>query len=75
MIVFRSFGLPEIIIILGILALLFGASRLPQMGNSLGRGIREFKNGIMGKSDDEEPKVSESSKSRSETDSGKPLQH
>ncbi|MCH8190800.1 MAG: twin-arginine translocase TatA/TatE family subunit [Chloroflexi bacterium] len=72
---FRSFGLPEIIIILGILALLFGASRLPQMGNSLGRGIREFKNGIMGKSDDEEPKVSESSKSRSETDSGKPLQH
>ncbi|MCI0769662.1 MAG: twin-arginine translocase TatA/TatE family subunit [Chloroflexi bacterium] len=72
---FRSFGLPEIVIILGILALLFGASRLPQMGNSLGRGIREFKNGIMGKSDDEEPKVSESSKSRSETDSGKPLQH
>ena len=72
---FRSFGLPEIIIILGILALLFGASRLPQMGNSLGRGIREFKNGIMGKSDDEEPKVSESSKSRSETDSGKPLEH
>ncbi len=72
---FRSFGLPEIIIILGILALLFGASRLPQMGNSLGRGIREFKNGIMGKSDDEEPKVSESSKSRSETDSGEPLQH
>lgn len=72
---FRSFGLPEIVIILGILALLFGASRLPQMGNSLGRGIREFKNGIMGKSDDEEPKVTESSKSRSETDSGKPLQH
>ena len=72
---FRSFGLPEIMLILGILALLFGASRVPQMGNSLGRGIREFKNGIMGKSDDEEPKVSESSKSRSETDSGKPLQH
>ena len=72
---FRSFGLPEIILILGILALLFGASRLPQMGNSLGRGIREFKNGIMGKSDDEEPKVPDSSKSRSETDSGKPLQH
>ncbi len=72
---FRSFGLPEIVLILGILALLFGASRVPQMGNSLGRGIREFKNGIMGKSDDEEPKVSESSKSRSERDSGKPLQH
>ena len=72
---FRSFGLPEIILILGILALLFGASRLPQMGNSLGRGIREFKNGIMGKSDDEEPKVSESSKSGSERDSGEPLQH
>ena len=72
---FRSFGLPEIVLILGILALLFGASRLPQMGNSLGRGIREFKNGIMGKSDDEEPKVSESSKSGPERDSGKPLQH
>ncbi len=72
---FRSFGLPEIVLILGILALLFGASRLPQMGNSLGRGIREFKNGIMGKSDDEEPQASESSKSGSQRDSGKPLEH
>ena len=72
---FRSFGLPEIMLILGILALLFGASRLPQMGNSLGRGIREFKNGIMGKSDDEEPEVSKQSKSGAEGGSEQPLQH
>lgn len=39
-------GAPEIIglILLGIV--LFGASRLPQLGKSLGKGIKEFKTGI-----------------------------
>jgi sec-independent protein translocase protein TatA len=44
----RGFGLPEIAIILVIILLLFGATRLPQIGASLGKGIREFKNGLTG---------------------------
>ena len=36
----------EIIIILALLLLLFGAKRLPEMGSSIGKGIREFKRSI-----------------------------
>jgi sec-independent protein translocase protein TatA len=39
-------GWPEIIIILVVLLLLFGAKRLPEMGRSLGKGMREFKDAV-----------------------------
>jgi sec-independent protein translocase protein TatA len=42
----------EIIIILLVLLLLFGAKRLPEMGRSLGRGMREFKDAVTGKDDE-----------------------
>jgi TatA/E family protein of Tat protein translocase len=44
------FGLsvPELLIILVALLLLFGAKRLPEMGRSLGKGMREFKDGVTG---------------------------
>ena len=45
-------GWPEIIIILVVLLLLFGAKRLPEMGRSLGRGMREFKDSVSGDHDD-----------------------
>ena len=51
----RSFGPVEILLILGVVLLLFGASRLPQMGLSLGKGLREFKRGITMNVVDEEP--------------------
>lgn len=38
-----NFGLPELIIILVIVLLIFGASRLPELGSGLGRMIREFR--------------------------------
>ncbi|MCL4811751.1 MAG: twin-arginine translocase TatA/TatE family subunit [Vicinamibacteraceae bacterium] len=38
-----SLGLPEILIIVLIIILIFGASRLPEIGRGLGRGIRNFK--------------------------------
>jgi sec-independent protein translocase protein TatA len=47
-------GPPELIIILVILLLLFGASRLPEIGASLGKGIREFRKTITG-ADEETP--------------------
>ena len=36
-------GIPELIIILVIILLLFGASRLPEIGRGLGKGIKNFK--------------------------------
>ncbi|MBA3639491.1 MAG: twin-arginine translocase TatA/TatE family subunit [Acidobacteriota bacterium] len=36
-------GIPELIIILFIIVLLFGASRLPEIGRGLGKGIKNFK--------------------------------
>ena len=41
-----SIGLPELIVILMILVVVFGASRLPQLGESVGRTIRNFKRGL-----------------------------
>jgi sec-independent protein translocase protein TatA len=36
-------GLPELLIILMIVILIFGANRLPELGKSIGKGIRNFK--------------------------------
>jgi len=36
-------GVPELIIILMIIILIFGASRLPDIGRGIGKGIRNFK--------------------------------
>lgn len=36
-------GLPEMLIILFIIVLIFGANRLPDIGRGIGRGIRNFK--------------------------------
>ena len=42
-------SLPELLILLVVLLLVFGAKRLPEMGRSLGKGMREFKDSISGK--------------------------
>ncbi len=39
-------GLPEMLIILAIVILIFGANRLPELGRGIGAGIRNFKSGI-----------------------------
>jgi len=46
-----NIGLPEIAIVLVIALLVFGPKRLPELGQSLGRGIREFKGSISGDHD------------------------
>ena len=50
--IFQQFRGGEILVILGILLLLFGAKRLPEMGRGLGKGLREFKEGVKSVSDD-----------------------
>lgn len=39
-------GMPELLIVLAVLLLLFGGSRLPQLAKGLGSSIREFKKGV-----------------------------
>lgn len=39
-------GLPELLIILAVLLLIFGARSLPEIGSSLGQGLRKFKSGL-----------------------------
>jgi sec-independent protein translocase protein TatA len=48
------FGLQlwEVFLVLLVVLLVFGPKRLPEMGRSLGRGLREFKDSITGKDDE-----------------------
>lgn len=43
-----GFGVQELVIVLFILLLLFGSTRLPQLASGLGKSIREFKRGAAG---------------------------
>lgn len=48
-----SLGVGEIVGIIVILVLLFGAKKLPELGSSVGKGIKNFKRGLDEASDDE----------------------
>ncbi len=47
-----SFGPMELVLILAIVVVIFGASRLPQLGKGLGEGISNFKDGLSRSKDD-----------------------
>jgi sec-independent protein translocase protein TatA len=51
-------GPMEILVVLIIALIVFGPKKLPELGHSLGKGIREFKGSISG-SEEERPQVSE----------------
>ena len=46
-------GLPELLIILAIVILIFGANRLPELGKGIGAGIKNFKSSMSDGKDDE----------------------
>jgi sec-independent protein translocase protein TatA len=52
--VFRQIGAPEIILILAVLVLLFGAKKLPDLARGSGRALRIFKAETKGLIDDDE---------------------
>jgi len=57
---FGSLGAPELLIILAIVVVLFGASRLSGLGKGLGRGIRDFRKELReGQEEDEAAKKTE----------------
>jgi sec-independent protein translocase protein TatA len=49
---FGSLGLPELLIILAIIVVLFGVNKLPRLGKGLGEGIRNFKDSVRSKDED-----------------------
>lgn len=49
MLLFGPLGIPEILILLLIIVVFFGAKKLPQLGAGLGQGIRNFKESVSGK--------------------------
>ncbi len=47
-------GMPELLVILVIIVIIFGAGKLPEIGSGIGKGIRNFKDATRG--EDEKPK-------------------
>ena len=52
-------GLPEVLIFLVVVLLLFGAKRVPEIGRSVGKGMREFKDAVTGRDDEQPPRLPE----------------
>jgi sec-independent protein translocase protein TatA len=48
----RDFGLPELLIILVIIVILFGPGRIGKVAGELGKGIRSFRDNLAGKGDE-----------------------
>ena len=68
---FRSFGIWELLLVLLIALLVFGAARLPQIGESLGKAIRNFRKGLSGDEDGKKDQLSASKPNTPETKEGK----
>ena len=49
-----NIGWMEVLVIVGLVVLIFGARRLPELGRSVGRAIREFQGALRGKSGHDE---------------------
>jgi sec-independent protein translocase protein TatA len=57
---FGGIGIPELLVILVIVLIIFGANKLPQIGEGLGKGIQNFKKNIQKKEEiDTTPKNTE----------------
>jgi sec-independent protein translocase protein TatA len=52
-------GMPELVIILVIIVIIFGAGKLPEIGSGLGKGIKNFKNSTK---DEDKEKIEEEKK-------------
>jgi sec-independent protein translocase protein TatA len=62
-----NIGPLEILVVLIIALVVFGPKRLPELGNSLGRGIREFRDTVTGEKHDEDDDVKALSASQAPT--------
>jgi len=51
---FGSIGVPELLLILLIVIIIFGAGKLPQLGKGIGEGIRNFRNSLKSEPENKE---------------------
>jgi len=63
---FSNIGLPEILIIMFVLVLLFGAKKIPELAQGIGKGMKEFKKAM--KDDDSDKKISDKNQSSENKD-------
>ena len=59
---FGSLGIWEILLIVVVIALLFGGKKLPELGKGLGQGIKNFKNAVKGTDADKDEDKSKDEK-------------
>lgn len=59
---FGGIGVPELIIVLAIVLLVFGAGKLPEIGSGLGKAIKNFKNASHEKDKEEVKEIEEEEK-------------
>ncbi len=67
-----NIGPMEIVVVLIIALIVFGPKRLPELGRSLGKGIREFRGSLSGDNDDED---TQPAPQEIEAGEGKPVAH
>ena len=65
---FGPIGLPEILLILLVVVLIFGAKRLPEIGSGLGKGIRGFRESLKGDESSEKKEIDASGDKREEAE-------
>jgi len=64
----------ELVVVLIIALVIFGPKRLPELGRSMGKGIREFRGSISGKDDDEDEKSSNPAEIEGAQDADEPVE-
>jgi sec-independent protein translocase protein TatA len=67
-----NIGIWEILLVLLVALLVFGPKRLPEMGRSLGRGMREFKDSVSGEGNDDDDKEKDDDEEKETPASGAP---
>ena len=55
-------GMPELIVILVIIMIIFGAGKLPEIGSGIGKGIRNFKKAVSGEEESPPDRIEDKSK-------------
>lgn len=63
---FGQFGIPELLILLVIVIVLFGVGRISKIAGEMGSGIRAFKDGLQGSDAEEEKKAEDTAKETEE---------
>ena len=62
LLLFGNLGIWEILLIVFIVLLLFGAKKIPELMRSMGKGVKSFKDGMSGKEEDTSDKPAETGK-------------